>query len=180
MGYRRSSQFQDATGATITLTWQQLVDLGIKDAGTYQIGVKATNADGFSAQAFTTLTVIDVLPVVAVSALSTAVIGTPYQISFSASDPNNDRITQWTVNWGDGTAVQTFGAGTTSATHSYADPGTAQIVVGAIDAKMTSQVFSSPSTVTIGLGPVTVSAGGAYSIAEGGTLSLAAVSTVTC
>ncbi|HEY3919271.1 MAG TPA: PKD domain-containing protein, partial [Stellaceae bacterium] len=163
--------------SSITLTYQQLVDFGLGDGGTYQIGVKATNAVGAS-EAFTTLTIADVAPTVTVTGASSTLAGTPYQVAFSASDPDNDRITQWTVNWGDG-ETDTYGAGTANATHTFANPGTEKVVVGALDDELTSQVFSAPLTVSVGVNSSQVSAGGPYTIAAGNALSLAATAVGT-
>jgi hypothetical protein len=168
-----NGSFGDVTGSTVTLTGQQLADFGLGEGGTYQIGVLATNAFG-SAEAFTKLVIADVAPAVTVSGPNSVLVGTPYRVAFAASDPDHDPITQWTVNWGDGT-TDTFGAGTQNATHVYTDPGTPSIVVGALDDELTSQVFSAPKQITVGVNPSQVSAGGPYTIAEGGTLSLAAI-----
>src|SRR5207248_6713805 len=48
-------RFDDAFGSTVTLPWANLRSLGLNDNGAYQIAARATNVDGFTAEAFTSL-----------------------------------------------------------------------------------------------------------------------------
>src|SRR5262245_4557821 len=43
-----------------------------------------------------------------------------YTLNLAAVDPENDPVSQWTIDWGDGTPVQTLPGNPSSATHSYA------------------------------------------------------------
>src|SRR5262245_11535330 len=43
-----------------------------------------------------------------------------YTLNLVAVDPENDPVTQWTINWGDG-SVQTLPGNPSSATHRYAN-----------------------------------------------------------
>ncbi len=183
-----SGTFGDATGTydastdteTLTLTARQLLALGIGNAGTYTIGLEATNGSGLTSEKFTTLTILYAAPVIAVNGASTTTVGTPYTISFGATSPVPDPITQWVVNWGDGTTLnpdlQTFGAGTSMATHTYTVPGTPEIQVSGYDVEApTTAVGPGTLTVTVTVNQASVSAGGPYTIAEGQTLDLAAI-----
>ncbi|MCF4969231.1 hypothetical protein CV014_19930 [Nostoc sp. CMAA1605] len=168
--------FGDVSGATVTLTWAQLVDLGLGDNGTYQIGVRATNTDSFSSSAFTNLIINNTPPSIQVNGVNEVAVGSPYTINFSATDPGNDRVFEWRINWGDGTPVEVFGSGTTSATHIYTNPGTAQIVVGAVDEDSTpNATLAAPKTITVTVSANQVSAGSPYTIAEGEALTLDAI-----
>ena len=181
-----SGQFGDATGTynaatgieTLTLTARQLLGLGIGNAGSYTVGLMATNADGLSSEKFTTLTILYTAPIIALTGASSTTVGTPYTINFSATSVVPDPITQWVVNWGDGTVqnpdLQTFGAGVSMATHTFTTPGTPDIQVFATDTESPTPVASPVLPVTVTVSQASVSAGGPYTIAEGGTLSLAA------
>ena len=58
--------------------------------------------------------------------------GSPLVLTLGASDPGNDHLISWMINWGDG--AQTPLAGTaTSASHTYADNKIYNIVVTAND-----------------------------------------------
>ena len=126
------------------------------------------------------LTILYTAPVVALTGASTTTVGTPYTINFGATSPVPDPITQWVVNWGDGTSnpdLQTFGAGTNSATHIFTSPATPDnIQVFAYDTEAPTSPVSSPVLpVTVTVNPASVSAGGPYTIPEGSTLNLAAL-----
>ncbi len=130
--------FDDAIGVSLALTWEQLVDFGINDDGTFRIGVTASNDLGTSA-ADTTLTVLNLLPVITVTTDSAvANVGRAFGIDIVAEDPGDDRIARWEILWGDEadpTQREEFGAGTVSATHVYKQPvaGTVTITATAFD-----------------------------------------------
>lgn len=163
-------RFGDATGETVQLSWSQLVDLGLGDDGTYLVSVQATNADGDTAQESTSLVIGNVAPTVRLTGAPVVAMGAPYTLEFSATDPGNDRVDQWSVNWGDG-KVEVFGSGTASAQHVYTAPGNRTIVVTARDEDTTGQ-----SSLDIGVELLSsaISAGGPYVIAEGGSVTLVA------
>ncbi|TVP98792.1 MAG: hypothetical protein EA381_11745 [Planctomycetaceae bacterium] len=141
--------FGDARGASITLTWDDLVAFGINDGArspaaptAYPIAVRATtteNAQSFGGQiielaadASTMLLVTDTAPTLAdVPGLAT--LGVAFTIPLKATDPGNDRVQKWAVNWGDGTSTATLGADATSATHVYAKAGDFKITVTVLD-----------------------------------------------
>ena len=92
------------------LTWDQLVDVGLADDGMYQIGTSATNEDGYSAQAFTTLSISNAPPVVTVAADESVPVGVPVEVSFAAADPGADRVLQWWIDWDDDSLPEIFGS----------------------------------------------------------------------
>jgi hypothetical protein len=99
----------------------------------------AVDANGASSPAVQfVVNVANVAPVLTVSAPATVRAGDPFSLALSASDPGTDTITQWLVDWGDGTQSSAAGSATGAVvnvghTYSAARPGTA-IVVRAIDA----------------------------------------------
>ena len=84
------------------------------------------------------ITVANVAPVIAVSAPATVRAGTPVTLSLSATDPGADTISQWLIDWGDGTQSGVAGAGAgaaVNASHTYSAARAATgIVVRAVDA----------------------------------------------
>ncbi len=165
-------QFTDATGSTVVLSWGQLVALGISTRGSYPIAVRATTAQNSqqfagqsyqaSADAGKTLTIADTLPTVTATGGS-VVLGQPFTLAMSASDPGLDRVTQWQISWGDGTAATTLGSGdspsshnfTNSVSHTYARPGSFTVTVtaseGAISGSTSTTVTAQPGATTLGL-----------------------------
>ncbi|MEQ9123911.1 MAG: PKD domain-containing protein, partial [Alphaproteobacteria bacterium] len=167
--------FNDAVGPVLSLTWEQLVDFGLNDDGVYRIGVTATNEDGATAQAFVDLEILNVQPTLAVTGPATAQVGDALVIDFTATDPGDDTVARWEIDWMDGTPVQEFGAGTSTASHVFATPGIYAIEVTAFDEDPPIDgTTAAPNIVTINVTPADVSAGGPYVISEGEYLTLTA------
>ena len=124
--------FGEASGPTVTLTWQQLEAFGITGPGTYQIKAEATNTDGLTVIATGELTVLHVNPVITLTGASTIPVGETYTLGFTAAEAGNEQIEQWTVAWGDGTTSM-YGADVTSATHVFTTPGADTIKVSLAD-----------------------------------------------
>ncbi len=104
--------------ATISIPWARLLDFGLNDVGNYRIAVKATNGDGYSTTATADIRINDRPPVVTIAdGAHTTTVGTPFSIDFSAVWVTPiDRALEWIIDWGDGSAKETFGATTTSLT----------------------------------------------------------------
>jgi VCBS repeat-containing protein len=165
--------FGEYSDNNFTLTWNDLVNLGIDDNGSFQIGLRATNEDNFSSTAFTSLTIANVEPTLIVTGADNISAGVPYQLNFSAIDPGEDRIFEWRINWGDGTPVEIFGSGTVAATHTFNNPGTVSIEVSAVDEDSTpNAITATPKLLNILVTQDQISAGGPYLIQEGEALTL--------
>ena len=161
------------------LTWGQLVDLGIGDDGIFQIGASATNMEGYSAQAFTTLEVANNPPVVTITPAPDAFVVVPFELIFSATDRGTDRVFEWRIDWGDGTPVERLGSGTDSATHVFAEPGKVIVRVAAVDEDVPagaefSELPQQSAEVDVSVRASGVSAGGPYAIAKGQDLAFLA------
>lgn len=70
----------------------------------------------------------DVPPTISVTHDSEVGHGEPLAISFSATDPGDDTVESWRIDWGDGQVLTLAGDATTSS-HVYADPGEYDILV---------------------------------------------------
>jgi PKD repeat protein len=145
----------DATSATHTYA----------DPGTYTISATATLADGTSYDVSPLTVTVSTAP--AISGAGSAVDGSTYTLGLSG-----DGLSGWSISWGDG-AVDTLAGDATSATHTYADPGTYTISAAATLADG-STYQAGPLSVTVSAAPVAPSISGAGSVAEGAgyTLSL--------
>jgi hypothetical protein len=143
--------YDDATGQTATLSSSELQAFStpVNDDGTRTISVIVTDTGGLSATVSTTLTVTNAAPVVTVTGPSTATSGVPITLNLSKSDPGNDTITIWRINWGDGQIENVAGA-LNSASHTYQTPGgTRSIQVEAIDEDGTFPMSGGPLVVTV-------------------------------
>ena len=95
------------------------------------ITATATDEDGtYAASGAVNVFVDNVDPTLSISGATNVDEGAPYTLNLSSSDPGDDAITQWEINWGDGTPVQTVSGDPSSVTHMYAD-GENSYVIGA-------------------------------------------------
>lgn len=81
--------------------------------------VNGVNGVDFVEDTFT-VTVNNVPPTLIISGNSTTDEGSTYTLNLSSSDPGDDTITSWEINWGDGTIENVLG-NPSSVTHVYAD-----------------------------------------------------------
>ncbi len=127
------TRFDDAGGETATVTWSQLSALGIDDNGTYSIQLMVDDGNGNVRVAVAALTVTNVAPNIVVTGDSGVVAGQLYTLHFAATDPGEDTITSWNIDWGDGNN-QTVAGNLSSFTHVFTTAGTQRdIVVTATD-----------------------------------------------
>jgi uncharacterized repeat protein (TIGR01451 family) len=125
--------FGDVTGATPTVSWATLVSFGIDDDGTYPIAVEVDDGLGGTDTAASTIVVSNIPPTLTTTGGSYTFIGEVYTLNLSATDPGDDTITSWTINWGDGSIV-TYAGNPASVTHTYNNLGfTSNIIASASD-----------------------------------------------
>lgn len=112
----------DVTDAVRTLSWAELAAFGINDDGNWQIALRVHDGTDYSAIATASLSVTNTPPAFSVSGDSQVVAGEPYTLTLSHSDPGDDPLVSWTVNWGDG-EVSTYTAAQTTVSHTYTNAG---------------------------------------------------------
>ncbi len=168
--------FGDATGLDPTITWDQLVALGIDGPGTYRIAMRV-ESDTNTVTAYATLTVQSVAPTVTVSGSGSTTLGVSYPIAFSATEVAgvNYGVTGWSINWGDGTTTALPG-GATASQHIYTTPGSYSIIATATDPYGS---YSGSTPVVVAAGSDSVGVGGPYEIQTGQSLTLTAVAAGT-
>jgi hypothetical protein len=75
----------------------------------------------------------NVAPTIALGGTGLATVGLAYTLNLGAiTDPGQDTVSSWVVNWGDGGAAQTYSAGG-NVTHTYTASGNLTVVVGLAD-----------------------------------------------
>ncbi|WP_346658742.1 Ig-like domain-containing protein [Bradyrhizobium sp. 143] len=84
--------------------------------------IRATDAHGGQSQRSFDIVVADVAPQLLVSGDATTVVGAEWTLSLGATDPGDDPVDHWTVDWGDGT-VERFSGATSLAKHVFTDAG---------------------------------------------------------
>ncbi len=112
-------QFGDLIGlGPHALSWSDLVSFGLDDDGEYLVAVRVETSKGYDVDT-ATVTITNVAPTVEVSGGADPVDQfTLYVLQLSATDPGDDTISLWEINWGDG-IVETFPGGSQFATHTY-------------------------------------------------------------
>jgi len=111
--------FDNASGAIVELTWEDLVALGIDNDNIYSIAVRVDDGIAQVVNA-TTLTVLDTPPTLTIAGVATSDEGSVYTLHLTSFDPGADVIEYWTVDWGDGT-VTDYPGDPSSVTHVYLD-----------------------------------------------------------
>jgi len=103
--------FGDAVGASPTLTWNQLVALGINNGpGTFNVKLRVDDGDGgVTISTPVALTVQNVAPTIGIAGTSTALRGDTQLFTLTVADVAADQAAGFTfaINWGDGSPVQT-------------------------------------------------------------------------
>ncbi|MDJ0497436.1 MAG: DUF5011 domain-containing protein, partial [Acidimicrobiia bacterium] len=126
-------QYDDATGVNPTIPWLTLIGLGFDDdGGPYPIGLEVDDGNGNTDTATVTWTIANTPPTISVSGSGTVGGGLVYTANLSVSDPGDDTVTEWTINWGDGN-IDSIVGNPASATHTYANPGEYNITAAVAD-----------------------------------------------
>ena len=137
----------------------------------YEISATATDEDGtFAAAATVPVDVLNVAPTLAISGAANVNEGSAYTLNLSSSDPGDDTITQWTINWGEATEV--VAGNPASVDHTYADGDTSYV----ISATATDEdgTFAAAATVPVDVLNVapTLAISGAASVDEASVYTL--------
>src|SRR5205807_9930980 len=85
------------------------------------IAARVTDNSGHVAIGTAPLTVLDVAPTAGITGPSSAFTGT-YSLALSYQDPGPDPAQHWTINWGDGSALQTILGNPSTVSHAYPNP----------------------------------------------------------
>ncbi|MBE2260556.1 MAG: cadherin-like domain-containing protein, partial [Rhodobacteraceae bacterium] len=97
-----------------------------------RIVVRATDTAGAFSTASFDVSILDVAPTLLLSGAASIGLGEPYTLDLSASDPGQDSISNWRINWGDG-SIDDITGNPASVTHAYAASGAVSITATATD-----------------------------------------------
>jgi PKD repeat protein len=98
----------------------------------WQFTVRVTDSAGSAVERSLVVQVHDVAPTLTVTGPAKAEDGQDYVLDLAASDPGQDTVSQWTIDWGDG-IVQTLAGNPSQAVHRYAQPGSYTVSASATD-----------------------------------------------
>jgi hypothetical protein len=151
--FANDGKYDDATGINPTFSVA-----GLDGPATITIGLRVTNSFGLTSIDTTTIHVTPVPPTATVSGPASGVESQAQQFIFSATEPSSadtaDGFT-YTINWGDGSAVQTVPAtagngGGVPLDHAYSTAGDFTVSVTATDS---DGATSAAATQTINISP---------------------------
>jgi len=98
------------------------------DDGEYTVTITLIDDDGGTTVSQPiVVSVANTAPTVTVAGPVTVEAGSPYTLLLGSSDPGDDTITQWTVDWGDG-FVQVVAGNPEALTHTYVDGGVTRTI----------------------------------------------------
>ncbi len=102
------------------------------DNGDFTIVATAVDDDGDSGMETLPVAVADVAPVITLVGDAAVNEGAPYILGFSSSDPGDDPVSLWTIDWGDGSEPEPFAAAG-SAVHVFPDGDAIYTVTVSVD-----------------------------------------------
>ncbi|MFN4171157.1 MAG: Ig-like domain-containing protein, partial [Pseudorhodobacter sp.] len=105
---------------------------GLDGPATLVLSVEIRTPDGQTATRAITVEVSNVAPTGTLTLPGILSAGLPVTVGFAATDPGEDTISGWRIDWGDGTVDMLPGDATT-ASHVYAGPGARVITLMATD-----------------------------------------------
>jgi hypothetical protein len=113
----------EPTGVAPVVSWATLQSFGIDDDGApYTIGLEVDDGTGNIDTTTASLTVNNTAPTISAAGNATVAASNSYTLNLSATDPGNDTVSGWTINWGDG-AIDTIVGNPLTASHTYTEPG---------------------------------------------------------
>jgi hypothetical protein len=95
-----------------------------------------------------TVTINDVLPVITVTGGGSVNRGDTVPINWTYVDPGKEPISNWVVDWGDGTSTDTLAGSANNDSHVYAEDGNFTITVTSHQSVLANDVTSSGATST--------------------------------
>jgi Ca2+-binding RTX toxin-like protein len=163
----------DLYSATTSFSWEALKGFGLNDDGRYTLYLRALDDQGRIVEDEGTVSIVETAPVIALTGDSSPEVGEDYEVLFSALDPGDDRVSRWTIHWGDG-VVETLGSDAARASHAYATTGDYAASLSAQDEDGTYTAGTS-----VGVRPAIPQTRGPYTILEGQGLQLHATAAGT-
>ncbi|WP_428937835.1 PKD domain-containing protein [Fontivita pretiosa] len=106
---------------------------GLDGPGVFTVGLRVWDSLSRSDSTTTTINIANVAPTLAIEGSASSAVGSRYSLNLDTTDPGNDAIVQWIVDWGDGTPPQYISANPSTVQHVYVSAGTYTISASASD-----------------------------------------------
>ncbi len=146
--------------------------------GNYTISAQASDNTGTYDSNRLPITVTPAALAPAISGNPTVNEGDNYTLNLSVSNPDQQSIDGWVINWGDGTGDDPVSGNPSSVVHVFANAGSYQVTASVSDS--TGTYYATPLQVTANMVPPTVTISGPSTVNEDATytLNLSATGTV--
>ena len=167
--------FGDVTGPGPVLSWSFLRSMGLNDDGTHTIGLRVENDRGQTGDDLATVQIRNVSAAVALSGAGSVVAGQAFGLTATVSDPGDDHVTRWRIDWRDGNVLEydrPGGEADQQFVHVYDQPGRYTISARAWDEDNAGDATGYTATRGVTVTAPTPIAGGPYTVIEGGSVTL--------
>lgn len=126
-------------GASDTVSAAGTYNHVFNTAGTANVSVDVIDQNGTHAAAGNLAVSVAGIPFTAnISGPSSVAAGDTYTLALSASEAPNQSVSQWTINWGDGSGAQVLSGNPASATHVFGSAGNFVISASAVNGQGTA------------------------------------------
>jgi len=139
----------------------------------HDVTVRVTDAAGAIAEQSFRVSVSDAAPHVLLTGPATATDGEPYTVRFGVTDPGDDTVSEYVIDWGDGSPPETFAGSASEATHVYTGSRARDITLGAVNED--GRFAAAPLTVSMAASTPDLRPVADRSLREGDTLNLTLV-----
>ncbi|RIK79864.1 MAG: hypothetical protein DCC68_12120 [Planctomycetota bacterium] len=141
------------------------------DDGVYTATLRVTDPSGASSSRPFQVTVGNVAPTLAVSGAANVNEGTAYQLTLGAVvDPGSDTVSQWRIDWNDGSPIDVFTSPPGTIAHVFADGPEERLVQVTLVDEDGSHLAATQSVSVANVAPI-VDAGNATTIDAGAALT---------
>jgi hypothetical protein len=156
------------SGAAVTFS-----AAGLDGPGSFVVSLRVRDVNGVTSTTPATISITNVAPTLSITGSNAVAEGSSYMLNLTSSDPGVDTITQWIINWGDG-STQTVQGHPSTVSHVFADDGAYTISASATDEDgsydagtcKTLSVTNVAPSLTLG-GGAAVDSGSTYTLSLG-------------
>jgi hypothetical protein len=138
-------------------------------AASRTIALRVTDNDGNIVTETTTLTLNNVAPTLTLSGDASTSEGATYTLGWTKTDPGQDTVSSYSIDWGDGSDPTVVAGNASSSTHVFSEPGSETITLSATDEDGTTTATKAVTVSTVNpvvtlLGDSSVAEGAEYAI----------------
>lgn len=146
VSYKWDLNYNAGLGFRTSITGAGFTYHAADGAATRTIALRVTDNDGNIVTETTTLVSNNVAPTLTLVGGESTAEGQTYTLSWTKTDPGQDTVSGYQIDWGDGTSATSVAGNISTADHVFNDPGSMTVTLTATDEDGTA---SSTKTVTV-------------------------------